>query len=122
MQSWHPDGISVSWYVFDRGCRAPLSRLLHRRHKLALADATSPMKALTDWTLDSACADHDVQNGLCKGCCAGHATLDPLFRSIFKGIRSVRDTFDKLMETLPDWIKCLQVLDKRRSTISEKPI
>ena len=75
LRVWHPKGISISWYAFDRGCRQALCRLLRRRHLLDLdniEDRTERIMAgLCDWTLDSACCDHDVQNGQSKGCSAG---------------------------------------------------
>jgi hypothetical protein len=71
------------------------------------------MADLCDWVVDSACADHDVQNGLCKGCSLGHDKIKELTKSIFKGVRSVRDTYDKLMETLPAWVRSLEIDDEK---------
>ena len=113
LQSWHPTGVSISWYVFDRGARAPMVRLLRRRHAMALRKIENPlehtMADVCDWVVDSACADHDVQNGLCKGCSLGHDKMKELTKNIFKGVRSVRDTYDKLMETLPAWVRSLEI-------------
>jgi hypothetical protein len=109
LQALHPTGISVSWYVFDRGCRSSLSRALRRRHCLSHLDDVNPMNSLTDWVLDSACSDHDVQNALCKGCCLGFANTAGLFKNVFKGSRSVRDCFDKLIETIPEWVQNLEM-------------
>ena len=56
------------------------------------------MASLLDWVLGSACADHDVQNGLCNSCSFGHADSSIMYKNIFKAVRSARETLDKLME------------------------
>ena len=116
LQAVHPKGISVSWYVFDRGCRSSLARALRRRHCLSHQRDDDLMASLTDWVLDSACSDHDVQNALCKGCCLGFSNTKGIFKSIFKAIRSVRDTFDKLIETIPEWVQAVEMEDEAFDT------
>ena len=74
---WHDfGGITLSWYVFDRGEKGPLVRLLQRRHLHDIQQIEHPadrrMASLLDWVLGSACADHDVQNGLCNSCRQQH--------------------------------------------------
>ena len=67
----HPEGISMSWYVFDRGASGPMGRLFRMRHKqrIELLPADEQVMAyLMDWHFKSDCADHTVQSGPCKGC------------------------------------------------------
>ena len=48
LPKWHPDGISLSWYVFDRGCLGVMDRLMGRKHRRAtneIADADERMWA-----------------------------------------------------------------------------
>ncbi|CAK0805660.1 unnamed protein product, partial [Prorocentrum cordatum] len=110
---WHPDGVNLSWYVFDRGEKGSLSRCMRRRHLQDLAGIPDPAArhraSLLDWVMDSACADHDVQNALCVSCSFGIDGKDAMYNNIFKAIRSARDTLDTLMETLPEWLRDLQV-------------
>ncbi len=42
LRSRHQTGINISWYVFDRGARAPMVRLLRRRHAMALRKIENP--------------------------------------------------------------------------------
>lgn len=113
LRDWKPEGICISLYVFDRGMRSAMARLMRRRHLLALAQIPDGrarlMARLQDWVLDSSCADHDVQNGMCKGVCFGFAEQKLLMKNIFKGIRSVRDCMDPLVACCEEWVK--SVLD-----------
>ena len=115
LQTWQNLGIAISWYAFDRGCRDALCRLLRRRHLLALAEIADvrerAMKSLLDWPIDSACCDHDVQNGLAKGCAAAVADYKGVCKDVYKGIRSIRNVYDKLLETMPDWIRKVRITD-----------
>ena len=69
------------------------------------------MASLLDWTLDSACCDHDVQNGLSKGCSAGVENFAQLTKDVYKGVRSLRAVYDKLVETMPTWAHRVRVTD-----------
>ncbi len=115
LRLWHPKGISISWYAFDRGCRQALCRLLRRRHLVNLAsiedDTERVMASLLDWTLDSACCDHDVQNGLSKGCSAGVENFAQLTKDVYKGVRSLRAVYDKLVETMPTWVHKVRITE-----------
>ena len=102
--------------MFDRGEKGSLVRLLQRRHLHDIQQIEHPadrrMASLLDWVLGSACADHDVQNGLCNSCSFGHADSSIMYTNIFKAVRSARDTLDKLMESLLQWLRQLDMTDE----------
>ena len=110
LRDWHHnEGISVSWYVFDRAQRTSLCRLLRRRHLKSYEALAAPRQyvwaELLDWVLDSACGDHDVQNGLMHGCSTGHeGDTAMMFKNIFKAVRSARDTLTKLLCSMSAWL------------------
>ena len=114
--SWRPIGVNLTWYVFDRGERASLVRLLRRRHLRDIAAITGPaarrMASLLDWVQDSACADRGVKNGLCHGCAFGHGNTSVMYKNILKAVRSARGALDKIMETLSEWIRSLGMSDE----------
>ena len=114
LKDWHSQGISLSWYIFDRGA-GPVGKLLRMRHLVALSNIVDPIQrelaSLTDWVDTSFCGDHDVQNGLCKACMFGFPSAAEVCKTVFKAIRSIRDVMDKLIETLPAWIEHLDSTD-----------
>jgi len=108
----HQFGISITWYIFDRGCRGPLSRVLRRRHGREIANEANLdvrfMKNMLDWPCDSACFDHDVQGGARWGCTLTMTDKKGAFKDIFKAIRSIRQCLADLMASLPEWVLTLE--------------
>ena len=112
LRSWHPHAVSISWYSFDRGVLDCLSRLLRRRHYQHLASIPEDDRELAeakDWVIHCGCADHDVQNALCKGVGLGHLQLSQLYKALFRSIRSARDSMDALVQHLEEWLRTLVI-------------
>ena len=93
-------GICISAYTFDRALQAPTARLLHQHHQRVHATAgadKTPLPAidcLTDWTLTTACASHDCQNGL-KWAMARHVEGEDL-KDLYVVLESLRNGFDAI--------------------------
>ena len=109
LTEWHKFAPNLSWCPFDRGFLDPWYRLLRRRHahqnSLIANEQVAKMERLLDWDECSACADHDIQNGLRWGCCKGNADPKSIMKRVFKAVRSIRDSLDRFVSTVNDWVK-----------------
>ena len=106
LPEWHPLGPSLSWYSFDRGCSGPMGRLIHMRHQQQISflpEAERYIRSLLDLQFFTNCADHTVQSGLLHGCEKGVESPSAVYKNVFKAIRSLRDTLDKIVLSFPAW-------------------
>ena len=110
------EGISVTWNVFDRGCAGPLTRLIRRRALASIQTIESPadreFARLLDWQCRSACAAHDVSNGLANASRAPFETPAAILKTIYKGVRSIRNAIEPLTAPMSDWLGFLVATDE----------
>ena len=99
-------GISITFYCFDRLVSGPLGRLLEAHHDLSEFDHTAQARAqgvqfarLTDWHVTVSCAIHDAHNAAKWGC-LGATGRGPLLKSLHIGIESLRNSTDPLVAHL----------------------
>ena len=119
IRDWHelpmdykPEGVCILPYVADRGGGNSLRRVLFQRvAEWGAAAGIAPGaedRELRAWPLDIPCVAHDYHasfmEGLAEvGVLAG-STLRNLSKSIFKALRSCRESMTELIEQLTTWV------------------
>lgn len=104
-------GLVIEHFVWDRAVADPTFRHVQQLQKAAAAEdrrgvgpaAGGELQALLSWTTTSACANHDVHNGLkwsIMECTRDPATL----KGAFVCIESLRNSYSSLVAQVTKWL------------------
>ena len=102
-------GVCISHYCFDRAGFAPVSKLLKQRHCLYHHKATSAdpsgeahLQQRLDWTVSTACCNHDCHNALKWGLAPLHQIED--LKDLYIVVGSLRNSFDLIHSHLKTFV------------------
>ena len=101
-------GIVLQHYCFDRAIESAMSRMFRQHHLLKAplygeTKAESKMLANTEWVECAGCALHDAHNSLKWG--MQFKQLGPeVLKGVFKVFRALRNSYDLIIEYLPNWL------------------
>ena len=101
-------GIAVQQYCFDRAIESAMSRMfrqyhLHTAPLYGETKAESQWLKNTEWVECSGCGLHDAHNSLKWG--MHFKRLGPeVLKGVFKVFRALRNSYDLIIEHLPNWI------------------
>ena len=101
-------GVAINSYSFDRKGYAKLMRFFRQRHRQqesrwGSSENESRLLSLTEWTVSTACALHDLHNALKWSMHAEFNDLQ-LLKDIFIIYQSVRNGFDEIQQFLCLWL------------------
>ena len=109
LRSLGHDGVCISHSAFDRALQAPLSRLMGQRsqkyyYDLQQSDVSgvAQMRYLTDWTLSTACVDHDCQNGIKWSLAPFHEGDD--LQDLYVVMEALRNSAEQIAQRVPEFV------------------